>query len=328
MSYGIPYVGSKNIYAKYVCCALPHGNRLVDLFAGGCAITDCALKLYPYKWNSYLINDVDIRPITLYKDCFDGKYTPSYKWLSREDFEKTEDWTTRLIWSFGSKLKTYIYGKDIEPYKHDIHEWVTNNKRTSYSNILEGIELPELNSIEERYSYWLSIKGQLEKAFSKNLQLQHFPSLYRLNSIERELRLAKLSKLEIETVAKLKSIKNDKAKGCNQNNFKQLSLFNTEEESVNKVKLDLTNNSYLDYEYQDGDVVYCDIPYYQTSCSQYERSSFNHEEFWDWARSRPFDVYVSERIVPDDAKIVFEHKVQNRLSNLNNGFKTEYLVKL
>ena len=50
MSLGIPYMGSKNIYAKQICEALPSGKRLVDLFAGGCAISDCAIRKYPNKW--------------------------------------------------------------------------------------------------------------------------------------------------------------------------------------------------------------------------------------------------------------------------------------
>ena len=42
ISYGVPFKGSKNAIADWVIDQLPPGKRLVDLFAGGCAITHCA----------------------------------------------------------------------------------------------------------------------------------------------------------------------------------------------------------------------------------------------------------------------------------------------
>lgn len=39
MRYGVPYRGSKNKIADWVVDHLPDGKTLVDLFAGGCAVT-------------------------------------------------------------------------------------------------------------------------------------------------------------------------------------------------------------------------------------------------------------------------------------------------
>ena len=47
--YGIPYKGNKSKIAEELLAQLPSGKRLVDLFGGGFAITDCALRKYPYK---------------------------------------------------------------------------------------------------------------------------------------------------------------------------------------------------------------------------------------------------------------------------------------
>ena len=41
MTYGVGYVGSKNTIAADIVNILPKGNRLVDLFGGGGAITHC-----------------------------------------------------------------------------------------------------------------------------------------------------------------------------------------------------------------------------------------------------------------------------------------------
>ena len=57
MKFGIPYQGSKNRIAKQIIDILPSGKRLVDLFAGGCAISHCAL--FSGKWQSILMNDLN-----------------------------------------------------------------------------------------------------------------------------------------------------------------------------------------------------------------------------------------------------------------------------
>lgn len=48
MSFGLPYKGSKSSIAKDIVAALPGGNRLVDLFCGGCSVTDYARKRDDY----------------------------------------------------------------------------------------------------------------------------------------------------------------------------------------------------------------------------------------------------------------------------------------
>ena len=55
-TYGVPYRGSKNRIAEDIIALLPTGKRFVDLFAGGCAMTHCALL--SDKWESVLSNDL------------------------------------------------------------------------------------------------------------------------------------------------------------------------------------------------------------------------------------------------------------------------------
>lgn len=56
MTYGIPYQGSKNRIADRIMEVLPSGKRFVDLFAGGCAMTHCAML--SGKYDRYLANDL------------------------------------------------------------------------------------------------------------------------------------------------------------------------------------------------------------------------------------------------------------------------------
>ena len=45
MRYGIPYQGSKNSIAREIVRFLPAAGTLIDICAGGCAITHAALEL-------------------------------------------------------------------------------------------------------------------------------------------------------------------------------------------------------------------------------------------------------------------------------------------
>ena len=55
MRYGVPYQGSKNKIAEWVIDNLPEDEILVDLFAGGCAVTHAAML--SGKWDRIVAND-------------------------------------------------------------------------------------------------------------------------------------------------------------------------------------------------------------------------------------------------------------------------------
>ena len=115
--YGIGYQGSKNKVAEWVVSNLPPATRLYDLFAGGCAITHCAMMQGKYK--EIVCNDVTDSAIFFY-DALDGKYNDRVnQWVSRADFErlKSVDPCIRICWSFGHDQNYYLFAKEKEPYK-------------------------------------------------------------------------------------------------------------------------------------------------------------------------------------------------------------------
>lgn len=61
--------------------------------------------------------------------------------------------------------------------------------------------------------------------------------------------------------------------------------------------LQINCGSYEDYQYKDGDVVYCDPPYENTA--KYSEGGFNHKKFYDWVASRPYQVYFSSYEISD-----------------------------
>ena len=57
--YGIPYKGSKNSIAREIVSFLPLADVLIDICAGGCAITHAALELcegLAPKWKRIIEN--------------------------------------------------------------------------------------------------------------------------------------------------------------------------------------------------------------------------------------------------------------------------------
>lgn len=114
--YGIGYQGSKNKVAEWVVSNLPPATRLYDLFAGGCAITHCAMIQGKYK--EIVCNDVTDSAIFFY-DALMGRYNDRVnEWVSRADFErlKSIDPCIRICWSFGHDQKSYLFAKEKEPY--------------------------------------------------------------------------------------------------------------------------------------------------------------------------------------------------------------------
>ena len=89
----------------------------------------------------------------------------------------------------------------------------------------------------------------------------------------------------------------------------------------------ISNISYFDYVYREGDLVYCDIPYENTGkdCTVYG-GKFNTAEFYKWARTRPFPVFFSSYdISAKDFPILFEKRIISTLSRYNNCEKIERL---
>ena len=62
-----------------------------------------------------------------------------------------------------------------------------------------------------------------------------------------------------------------------------------------------------DYEHQDGDVRYCDPPYKGTGT--YDGKDFDHNSFYEWARTRDYPVYFSEYNAPDDFVCVWSKPI-------------------
>ena len=163
MRYGLPYKGSKNAIAEWIVSVLPDAECFVDLFCGGGAVTHYAMLTQKYK--RFIMNDIDGRLPILFRDCAYGKYTTKThpEWISREEFNrrKDDDAYIALVWSFGNNGKDYLYGADIEEFKHAYHILVFDSDPDPLRRFGYGIKVsPHPDVIARYYQYKRQIRAQ------------------------------------------------------------------------------------------------------------------------------------------------------------------------
>ena len=125
--YGIPYQGSKSGIADTIIAKLPRGERFVDLFGGGFAMSECALRSGKYK--AVLYNELNPLLPPLIRKAINGDYNYSRfkpEWISRAEFDrrKETDGYIKYIWSFSNSGKNYLFSAELEPLKKSLHNFV------------------------------------------------------------------------------------------------------------------------------------------------------------------------------------------------------------
>lgn len=301
MSFGLPYKGSKSSIAKDIVAALPGGERLVDLFCGGCAVTDYAMKKTS-KYRRFLVNDLDPMMPETYIKALHGGFSGEDRWISRQDFFKlkeTDDYV-RLCFSFGNDCRTYMYGPQIEPYKEAIHSIVFWE---DYSK-MEAL-CPAVVGIAHEYCDGKDRKGRrlaFGKAVAAHVKAMDSVEYWQSNPMFRSVKIKwsedrrgisssqwnRGSPLEsLERLERLQSLES----------LISLERLQSLESLGEEATIVASTDDYRNYVYNDGDVVYCDPPYAGTN--GYGRE-FDHVAFWEWCRTRDFPVYVSEYRAPED----------------------------
>lgn len=282
--YGLPYQGSKNQIAEEICMFLPEGERFVDLFGGGGAITHCAMQ--SYKWKSFLYNELNPLVFDTFKKALNGEFEEEIKnpkWISRDEFNerKNKDGFIALVWSFSNNMQAYLFGRDIEERKRSIFEWVVNNVKDDFVNKNSPCETLESDIWQERYKEYVAVARDID--FFDNSK--DFPSL---NSIKRVQALERINRID--------------------------NLPNGD-----RLDIEFTNGSYEQFVHREGDVVYCDIPYEKTDCKAYD--GFDYKTFYDWCYTRDYQVFFSSYDQISDNRFyrVWERKKRALNDNKSNS---------
>ena len=290
-------MGSKTKIAIDILRQLPKGNRFVDLFGGGFAMSHAAFLSGRYR--EVLYNDYNPLIVDLVKGGLKGKYNYGVfqpKFVTREEFysQKEKNGYIKYIWSFGNSGHEYMFSKEIEPLKHMAHDFVVFGR---WNNALERIapnikQAVKSKNIHDRRMEFCGFVRRTAKRFD----LQQLEQLERLQQKEKWEQLERLERLQqLEQLTRLE-----------------------------KRAITCTNFSYLDYQYQDGDIVYLDPPYEGTA--EYS-GGFDHKKFYDWAADRAYQVWFSsyKNISDTRFKMVYAIKLKSTLGAGNSSVNYECL---
>lgn len=183
----IPYLGSKARIAESLinemCLANPHADTFIDLFGGGGAMSESALKRP--QFHRVIYNELNAGVANLLRKIQSDGITPEfYQWVSREEFNdmKTGDsWRAGLIktcWSFGNNQRSYLYSKSIEASKKLGHDVIVNRCEVAANLLGISLDVIEAPTINER-----RLKFLKERKRSQRLQrLEHLQRLQRLET--------------------------------------------------------------------------------------------------------------------------------------------------
>lgn len=146
--YGAAYQGSKSKIADEIIALLPAKKYFIDAFAGGGALSHCALE--SGKYDNIIANDLQT------KDILEAHFlwTPEQhlefqkRWITKEEFEQTDNLYIKTCWSFSNNRKAYIYSKACYEYKRRLHNAICFGKYKEFEDYC-GIDLSEIDSYED-----------------------------------------------------------------------------------------------------------------------------------------------------------------------------------
>jgi hypothetical protein len=278
--YGCPYQGSKDCIAEAIVAALPSAETFVDLFAGGCAVTHAAMV--SGRYSRFVANDFGRMP-QVFVDAIHGAASDRnrwLKWVSRERFyaerEKPEDERDPAL------MSVWSFGNNGSSYLYGRHvePWKHALWRARVDGDFDG----------------LKVFGIVTDDASRRAVIQHHEKWKQKYVAWFKARHGADAKADIGD-----------ARHCG--NLQRL-------ESLERLQsLEIRRGDYRDVPIPPRSVVYCDPPYQGTDCKAYSGGAFDHAAFWEWVRSRPFPVYVSEYHAPGDFAVWGEIDHNSRMSN-------------
>ena len=352
MRYGVPYQGSKNKIADWVVDHLPDGKTLVDLFAGGCAVTHAAILAG--KWVNFIINDLGDAP-EVFENAVNGKYANEKRWISREDFYKLKDSDpyVRYCWSFGNNGTSYLYAQEVEQWKKALHYARVFGDTSLLQNMkIEGDGsradvLAHKAEYKEKYIRWRLLRQkypqeEIDKLI-KNVKAD-------VERDEEELRAYLLKALkssgltQAEVQRRLGTQMAGHYFGRSQWEFPTQEMYQRMQEfmplpndynelvglyrlrqSLQRLqsleslqRLQRLELDYRNVEIPQGAVVYADPPYKNTDCTGYA-GQFDYDAFEKWLADVPFMVIVSEYNAPKGCAEIASIKKQQTMGTGNKG---------
>lgn len=361
MNYGLPYTGSKNRIAKWLIERLPSCEVFVDVFCGGCAVSDAMMR--HNKAKGFILNDLQGDVPKLFVDALKGdldKYHPLH-WVSREQFfaEKATNPFIRLVYSFGQIGDTYLYSKELEPYKRAIHYAIVEDEWSEFDRLCPEVCSDTCNALkglvernERRLAFQRAVASSLKGLISQN---PYYSSPSTLDGVHAALHLERTQRLmeiqnpyysspnalgakhaaqHLQNIQRIKEITNHYYESHNALNGTSAAEHLERTQRLVELKtprfpsIQTESKDYRDLVIPEGVVVFCDPPY-KNSKVKYDGRGFDHAAFYDWcvetAKTHP--LFITEYRI-DDPRFVCIGEKARQISLNGTGSKGKKVERL
>jgi len=279
MGYGIPYMGSKSDICASVALNFPAAQNFYDLFGGGFSMTHYMLKNKSHRYNNFHYNEIKSDVVDLVKKAINGDFNyDSFKpeWISRDAF---------------------FARKDSDAYVRCVWSFGNNQKDYLFSTEIETYKKSLHQAVV--FDQFDDTTRQVTKLkeWPKNIASVTQRRLYIRQRIKFDN--PKIRPSELHQLQQLQQLQ-------------RLQRLQRLEQLEPLERLSFSSLSYEQVEIKPNSIVYCDIPYKGTS----DYGEFNHTQFFDWAASRDFPVYISEYKINDSRfKLIYEIDKKTKLSH-------------
>ena len=330
--YGAAYQGSKSKIADDIISKLPARKYFIDAFSGGGALAHCALE--SGKFEHIIANDIQT------KDILEAHFlwTPEQhlefqkKWVTKEEFEKTDNLYIKTCWSFSNNRKAYIYSKTCYEYKRLLHNAICFGNYKEFEDYC-GIDLSEIDSYDDLNERRKAARRAILKALkpysfkepinsNTHIPKEIYDAILGGNKDWRNLQSMDVSNhgkglvniISSENLERTKQGRNVESLAQQENllRSKSIAASNISITSVSYDEIDLPDPSET--------VIICDPPYRNTQGYQVE---FDNDKFEQWCIDRAregYEVFVCEYKIENPA---FEEVWSKEVINCGGGNKNQ-----
>ena len=330
--YGAAYQGSKSKIADEIISKLPARKYFIDAFSGGGALAHCALE--SGKFEHIIANDLQT------KDILEAHFlwTPEKhlefqkKWITKEEFEQTDNLYIKTCWSFSNNRKAYIYSKSCYEYKRLLHNAICFGNYKEFEDYC-GIDLSEIDRYDDLNERRKAARRAILKALkpysfkepinsNTHIPKEIYDAILGGNKDWRNLQSMEATKQGKGLVSIISSENLERTKYSKnvESLIQQENLLRSK--SITASNISITSVSYDEIDLPDPSetVIIFDPPYRNTQGYQVE---FDNDKFEQWCinKSREgYEIFVCEYNIKNPA---FEEVWSKEVINTGGGNKNQ-----
>ena len=330
--YGAAYQGSKSKIADEIISKLPARKYFIDAFSGGGALAHCALE--SGKFEHIIANDLQT------KDILEAHFlwTPEKhiefqkKWITKEEFEQTDNLYIKTCWSFSNNRKAYIYSKSCYEYKRLLHNAICFGNYKEFEDYC-GIDLSEIDSYDDLNERRKAARRAILKALkpysfkepinsNTHIPKEIYDAILGGNKDWRNLQSIEATKQGKGLVSIISSENLERTKYSKnvESLIQQENLLRSK--SITASNISITSVSYDEIDLPDPSetVIICDPPYRNTQGYQVE---FDNDKFEQWCINKAkegYQIFVCEYNIKNPA---FEEVWSKEVINTGGGNKNQ-----